>query len=150
PNPDQADADGDGRGDVCDVCPADPANDADGDGICGNLDNCPTVANASQVDADRDGIGDACDSDADGDGVQDASEPCCCLGTAPGVPTTALGCSIDQICPCAAPLGSTAWNHGEYLHAVKQVVKELLVQQRITTVDRRTIVSAAKASGCGN
>lgn len=40
PNPDQADADGDNVGDVCDLCPEFP--------------------NADQTDADHDGIGDAC------------------------------------------------------------------------------------------
>lgn len=76
PNPDQADADGDGRGDVCDACPMDAANDADGDGVCGNVDNCPTTPNPDQGDADGDGRGDACDTcpndpnnDQDGDGV---------------------------------------------------------------------------------
>jgi hypothetical protein len=61
-NPDQADADGDGRGNACDACPLDAANDADGDGVCGNVDNCPAVANSDQADADGDGIGDACDT----------------------------------------------------------------------------------------
>jgi hypothetical protein len=36
--------------------------DADGDGIADDVDNCPTVANATQADADGDGIGDACDT----------------------------------------------------------------------------------------
>lgn len=48
PNPDQADSDGDGRGDACDVCPLDAANDIDGDGFCGNVDTCPTVPNPDQ------------------------------------------------------------------------------------------------------
>jgi trimeric autotransporter adhesin len=36
-------------------------NDADGDGIRDETDDCPTVANPSQVDSDNDGIGDACE-----------------------------------------------------------------------------------------
>ena len=39
PNTDQADADGDGVGDVCD-------SDPDGDGIASGSDNCPLVSNA--------------------------------------------------------------------------------------------------------
>ena len=44
------------------------SNDADGDGIADDQDNCPTVANADQADQDGDGIGDVCDPDRDGDG----------------------------------------------------------------------------------
>ena len=40
PNPDQADTDGDGLGDLC--------------------DNCPYVSNAAQTDVDENGIGDSC------------------------------------------------------------------------------------------
>jgi hypothetical protein len=72
-NPNQADADSDHIGDVCDTC-----TDTDQDGY-GNpgysantcaVDNCPTVANASQANADGDSLGDACDTctDTDGDG----------------------------------------------------------------------------------
>jgi hypothetical protein len=63
-NDDQADADADGIGDVCDDC-----TDTDGDGF-GNPgyaantcpdDNCPDTYNPAQTDTDGDGIGDACD-----------------------------------------------------------------------------------------
>ncbi len=63
-NPDQADADDDEIGDVCDNC-----TDTDGDGY-GNPgfpentcddDNCPFAYNPDQEDTDSDGAGDSCD-----------------------------------------------------------------------------------------
>jgi hypothetical protein len=54
-NPDQADRDGDGTGDMCDK------DDRDSDGYFDYCDNCPEVAN-DQTDIDNDGIGDACDN----------------------------------------------------------------------------------------
>ena len=59
----QEDADADGAGDVCDVCPNDADDDIDGDGVCGDVDNCPDDANPGQEDADMDGVGDACEDD---------------------------------------------------------------------------------------
>lgn len=44
----QSDTDGDGIGDVCDLCPGDPTSD--------------------QTDTDGDGVGDFCDLDDDEDG----------------------------------------------------------------------------------
>nr|MBN2277291.1 thrombospondin type 3 repeat-containing protein [candidate division Zixibacteria bacterium] len=83
-NPDQADSDSDGTGDVCDICPLDPDNDADGDGVCGDIDNCPTDYNPDQDDTDNDGAGTVCDNcpylhnpdqaDFDGDGIGDACD----------------------------------------------------------------------------
>jgi hypothetical protein len=88
PNPNQADADHDGAGDVCDAC-TDP--DADGFGDPGQpastcpVDNCPRAANPGQEDVDGDSAGDACDNcpvanpgqaDRDQDGLGDACDPC--------------------------------------------------------------------------
>ena len=81
-NPAQADADDDGDGDVCDVCPDDSLNDydydglchgvdlcpddslndIDGDGFCGDVDNCPFLHNPDQSDIDADDVGDSCDT----------------------------------------------------------------------------------------
>lgn len=84
PNPGQQNADSDSLGDACDSCPHDPLNDQDGDGVCGDVDNCP-LRNPDQLDTDGDGAGNACDNcaatpnpdqaDADRDGSGDACQP---------------------------------------------------------------------------
>jgi len=85
-NPDQADADTDGLGDACDDCAADAQNDADDDGVCGDVDRCPTVPDPQQIDTDGDALGDACDNcpadvnpaqaDRDHDGAGNTCDPC--------------------------------------------------------------------------
>ncbi len=73
---DTVDSDSDTWGDACDVCPNDPLNDEDGDGVCGDIDNCPSDSNADQADNEPDGIGDVCDDDDDNDGVADVDDNC--------------------------------------------------------------------------
>ena len=70
-NADQADTDGDGVGDACEV--AEP--DRDADGIADAVDNCPDDANPGQEDADTDGLGDVCDPTPNGSGGGNTAGP---------------------------------------------------------------------------
>ena len=66
-------------------CNGDCINNADGDILCDEEDNCPDNTNTSQSDSDNDGVGNACDNcysvynpdqlDTDGDGEGDACDP---------------------------------------------------------------------------
>ncbi|TNF38263.1 MAG: DUF5011 domain-containing protein [Deltaproteobacteria bacterium] len=91
------DSDADGYADCVDACPLDPYNDGDGDGVCGDVDNCD-VYNPDQADSDADGAGDACDvcpfdaeDDADGDGVCGDVDLCVETELPESVPTVRLG-----------------------------------------------------------
>lgn len=68
-DPDQADFDNDGQGDLC--------GDADGDGIIDSEDACPEDRDSFPLDRDYDGLLDACeDDDDDNDGVPDDTDTC--------------------------------------------------------------------------
>jgi hypothetical protein len=85
PNPDQADADVDGRGDACDPFPG----DADDVGTCvAALDVCEGALATAQADLRA--------TDGDADGVRDASDRC--PATPADVPVDAEGCSHEAFC----------------------------------------------------
>jgi hypothetical protein len=142
-NPDQADSDNDGVGDVCD-------GDLDGDGIDNEIDNCPVTPNGDQLDFDGDGAGDACDLDIDGDGVPNGSDVCAFTDFGEVVDGD-TGCSIAQLCPCDGPRGTTqSWkNHGQYVSCVAKTSTNFRKQGLITNQQRDDIVSAAAQSSCG-
>lgn len=48
--------------------------DADEDGVCDDVDNCPLSPNPLQIDTDFDTAGDVCDDDDDNDGLSDVDE----------------------------------------------------------------------------
>lgn len=48
--------------------------DADEDGVCDDVDNCPLNPNLLQIDTDFDTAGDVCDDDDDNDGLSDVDE----------------------------------------------------------------------------
>ena len=61
----EIDTDSDGIGNACDSCPNDAENDADGDGVCGDVDICE--GHWDNIDFDGDGIPDGCDDSSTGD-----------------------------------------------------------------------------------
>ena len=66
---DNLDTDNDGTADGCDVCPNDEFDDADNDGVCGDVDQCE--GHDDSLDADGDTVADGCDVCDGGDDTVD-------------------------------------------------------------------------------
>jgi hypothetical protein len=89
-------------------CANDPDNDADGDRICGDVDNCRDTANDDQADTDHDGVGDVCDNcmsvsnenqnDGDNDAVGDACDNCISIPNSDQADGDGVGDDCDN-CP---------------------------------------------------
>ena len=138
-NPNQADTDADGEGDLCDA-------DDDDDWVLDVADNCPFDPNADQADLDGDGAGDVCDADRDGDGVIDAADAC--VPTTQGEVVNASGCSIADLNPCDNPSG---WkNHGAYVSSVARTAREFADLGLISEAEKNEIMATAGQSQCGS
>ncbi len=148
PNPDQADNDGDGRGDVCD-------GDDDDDGVGDRDDNCPLAANPDQEDYESDGVGDVCDNDDDNDGVFDGDDLCAMSDLSSTVVIdgcdsavsnfeVAAGCNVsDEIAEIAAVAG----NHGQFVSGVAHLTNGLMQAGLITGAERGAVMSCAAGAG---
>ena len=173
-NADQADADGDTIGDVCeadsdqdgtidddDNCPddanpdqADSDGDAlgdlcdpddDNDGVADDSDNCPLFANSGQEDFDGDGQGDVCDGDGDGDGVDDQIDQC--PGTPLEIAINADGCSGQQLIDeVGGPCDFSSL--GQYRSEVVAAANAARDNGLLTNKERAAIVRAAAKNTC--
>ncbi len=147
PNPDQADNDGDGRGDVCD-------GDDDDDGVGDRDDNCPLDANTNQADYDGDGVGDVCDDDDDNDGVADNDDLCTQSDRAltvvvDGCDSEVANTTLDGGCNISDEITSRAGdanNHGQFVSSVARFLNQLKKDGILSGAQKGAIMSCVAGS----
>jgi hypothetical protein len=107
------------------ICSGQCCPDEDNDGICDDVDNCPSVSNPDQKDSDCDGAGDACDPLATADcqavlnchvsnwknsGTQTASsEQCAQMSTCSGGTCTAKCQALLSLMGNTTPAAERQW-----------------------------------------
>ncbi len=86
--------------------------------------------------------------DRDADGVPDAQDRC--PNTRTGDPVNREGCSIAQLCPCAAPSAGGTWrNHGAYESCVAHAAEAFEHARLITERQEDLLGRSAAQSSCG-
>ena len=92
-----------------------------------------------------------CDNDIDGDAVNNGADSCE-FTIFNEIVDPITGCSIDQLCPCEGPRGTTeSWkNHGKYVSCVAHSAKIFVEQGLIDETEKGNFVSEAAQSDCGH
>lgn len=119
PNTDQTDANDDGIGDICHLCPCDPGGNPDGDSVCGatctqgtqgcpqwcagvyspqGVDNCPDIKNDNQANCN-----DLAESARGADVLGDACDPVPCPQSDMDTVTNEVTCTLTNCDPQAPP-----------------------------------------------
>jgi hypothetical protein len=127
-------------------------NDADGDGIRDERDDCPSVANPAQTDTDEDGIGDACecvnvncdDANACTDDGCDPESGCVHANNAVGC-DDGDPCTTGDICAGGSCSGTPGPGPGE-LQNTRFTSKSTYVWDTIPNSPRYDVVRGALAS----
>lgn len=87
-------------------------------------------------------------ADADHDGVVDLKDKC--PATPAGEKVDKDGCSVGQLCPCAAPRAASAWkSHGEYVSCLRKALNAFVKAKILTKKTASDALVSGPKSQCG-